>query len=208
MAAGAHFGYPKFTFDRISGHLRSIRNFIFLKFLTKWLLSAILDVRNSLSIAFLAISDQYGILKKFEILDVQKSLLIAFLAISDRSAILDVWNSLSIAILAISDRYRILLVFFGGHFRCPKITFDHISGHFWTIGHIGCPKCTFDDISGHIRSIRILIFFLNFGQNGRRRPFWMSENNFRSQFLPFQIDTQLLFFFNFFDKMAAGGHFG
>ena len=36
--------------------------------------------------------------------------------------------------------------------------------------------------------------FLNFGQNGRRRPFWMSENNFRSQFLPFQIDTQLFFF--------------
>ena len=35
--------------------------------------------------------------------------------------------------------------------------------------------------------------FLNFGQNGRRRPFWMSENNFRSQFLPFQIDTQLFF---------------
>ena len=35
--------------------------------------------------------------------------------------------------------------------------------------------------------------FLNFGQNGRR-PFWMSENNFRSQFLLFQIDTQLFFF--------------
>ena len=32
------------------------------------------------------------------------------------------------------------------------------------------------------------------GQNGHRRPFWMSENNFRSQFLPFQIDTQLFFF--------------
>ena len=97
MAAGAHFGYPKFTFDCISGHFRSIRNFIFLeifyklaavghfgcpkftfdrisrhfrsipnfsffwKFLTKWLPSATLDVRNSLSIAFLAILDQYGI---------------------------------------------------------------------------------------------------------------------------------------------------
>ena len=32
MAAGAHFGCPKFTFDRISGHFRSIRNFFF-KFL-------------------------------------------------------------------------------------------------------------------------------------------------------------------------------
>ena len=53
MAQVGHFGCPKFTFDRISGHFRSIRNF--LKFLTKWLTSAIFDVRNSLSIAFLAI---------------------------------------------------------------------------------------------------------------------------------------------------------
>ena len=52
------------------------------------------------------------------------------------------------------------------------------------------------------------VLFKNFGQNGRRRPFWMSENNFRSQFLPFQIDTQLFFFLKFLDKMAAGGHFG
>ena len=52
------------------------------------------------------------------------------------------------------------------------------------------------------------VLFKKFGQNGRRRPFWMSENNFRSQFLPFQIDTQLFFFLKFLDKMAAGGHFG
>ena len=62
MAAGAHFGCPKFTSDRISGHFRSIRNFYFFwKFLTKWLPSAILDVGNSLSIAFLAIFDQCAI---------------------------------------------------------------------------------------------------------------------------------------------------
>ena len=29
MAAVGHFGCPKFTFDRISGHFRSIRNFFF-----------------------------------------------------------------------------------------------------------------------------------------------------------------------------------
>ena len=52
------------------------------------------------------------------------------------------------------------------------------------------------------------VLFKNFGQNGRRRPFWMSQNNFRSQFLSFQIDTQLFFFLKFLDKMAAGGHFG
>ena len=39
-------------------------------------------------------------------------------------------------------------------------------------------------------------FFFNFGQN-----------NYRSQFLTFQIDTQL-FFLKFLDKMAAGSHFG
>ena len=61
MAVVGHFGCPKFTFDRISGHFRSILNFIFLDIFTKWLPSAILDVRNSLSIAFLGILDQYGI---------------------------------------------------------------------------------------------------------------------------------------------------
>ena len=61
MAAVGHFGCPKFTFDRISGHFRSICNFHFLEILTKWLPSAILDIRNSLSITFLAILDQYGI---------------------------------------------------------------------------------------------------------------------------------------------------
>ena len=30
MAAVGHFGCPKFTFDRISGHFRSIRNFFYL----------------------------------------------------------------------------------------------------------------------------------------------------------------------------------
>ena len=101
---------------------------------------AILDARNSLSLAFLATSDRYATLIFLEffltkwlpsvILDIRNSLSIVFLAISDRLAILDFLDSLSIAILAISDRYRILLVFFGGHFGCPKITFDRNSGHF------------------------------------------------------------------------------
>ena len=55
MAAGAHFGCPKFTFNRISGHFRSIRNFNFffeififvIFFFTKWLPAAILDVENN-----------------------------------------------------------------------------------------------------------------------------------------------------------------
>ena len=32
-----------------------------------------------------------------------------------------------------------------------------------------------------------------FSQNGCRRPFWMTENHFRSHFSPFQINTQFLF---------------
>ena len=60
MAAVGHFGCPRLTFDNISGHFRSIETFLF--YFTKWLPAAILDVRKSLSITFLAISDQYQIL--------------------------------------------------------------------------------------------------------------------------------------------------
>ena len=54
MPSLPHFGWPKITFYRFSRHFRSIRNFIF----TKWLPAAILDDRKSLSIWFFAISDQ------------------------------------------------------------------------------------------------------------------------------------------------------
>ena len=74
-----------------------------------------------------------------------------------------------------------------------------------------------------------------FSQNRRRRPFWMTENNFRSHFSSFQINEQLFIFLQngrrrpfwmtenhfrlqfspfqintqlFFFKMAASGHFG
>ena len=35
MAAVGHFGCPKFTSDRISGHFRSIRHFFFFEFFDK-----------------------------------------------------------------------------------------------------------------------------------------------------------------------------
>ena len=50
MTAVGHFGWLKITFDRISRHCRSIRNFDFVHKM---------DDRKSLSNAFLAISDQY-----------------------------------------------------------------------------------------------------------------------------------------------------
>ena len=93
MAAVGHFGCPKVTFDRISGHFRSIGHFGFLKFTFD---------RNSGH--FRSIQRFIGVFSA-TILDVRKSLSIAFLAISDRSAILDVQNSLSMAFLAISDPY-------------------------------------------------------------------------------------------------------
>ena len=165
-------------------------------------MSAVLDVRNShFLITFLATSDRYGTYIFFG----------KFLRKWLPSVILVVRNSyfwpfqidwpfwisyihFRSQFWPISDRYRIVLFFFGANFGCPKISFDRISGHFWSIGHIGCPKFTFDGISGHFRSIRILIIclkfgqyghfgcpkitfdklFLNFfGQNGRRRPFWI-----------------------------------
>ena len=91
-------------------------------------------------------------------------------------AILDVQKSL----LTISDQYHnfYLCEFFdkmaaGGHFGCPKLTFDGISGNFRSYGkknkfclykmaagaHFVCPKLTFDHISGHFRSIRNFIIF-------------------------------------------------
>ena len=61
MATSGHFGWPKITFDHISRHFRSIRNFYLKKKeITKWLPATILDDRKSLSNAFLAISYQYA----------------------------------------------------------------------------------------------------------------------------------------------------
>ena len=94
---------------------------------------------------------------------------------------------LLIAFLAISDQYATLFLFrnfyfceyfykmpAGGHFRCPKITFGRISGHFRSIRnffkicfckmaavcHFGCPKFTLDHIPGHFRSIQIFLKFV------------------------------------------------
>ena len=56
-------------------------------------------------------------------------------------------------------------------------------------------------IVGKIRNFYLFGILL---QNSLWRPFWMTENHFRSHFSPFQINTQLFFFF----KMAASSHFG
>ena len=119
------------------------------KLLTKWLPSAILDVRNSLSITFLAILDQYATFFVWKCFTKWLP-----------SAIFGYLKFISFAFLANLDKY----------------------GFF--------------------------IFFEKLLQNGRRRPFWKSEIHFLSHFWPFQIDTQLYFFFKYSTKWLPSAIFG
>ena len=205
MAVGAHFGCSKFNFDHISGHFRSICNFFlniynngcrrpfwmseihfrlnfwpfqidkqlyfFLEIFDKMAPSAILDVRNSLSIAFLAILDQYDFCFEF----FYKMAAGGHIGCSKITCISGHFRSighfgcLKFTFNNNSGHFKLIPnFFFGGHFGCPKITFDHISGHFRSIqdlnfllstgGHFGCPKITFDSISGHFRSMQNFFF--------------------------------------------------
>ena len=98
------------------------------------------------------------------------------------AAILDDRKSLSIAFLAISDQYA---TFFFTKWL-PAAILDY--------------PITFDRISRHFRSIHNFFF----SQNDYQRPFWMTENHFRSHFSPFKINMQLFFL----HKMAPSGNFG
>ena len=72
------------------------------------------------------------------------------------------------------------------------------------VGHFGCPNFTFDRISGHFRSIRNFFIFLNFWQNGWRRPFFgYPKFTFDRISGHFRSICKFIFY-----KMAAGGHFG
>ena len=124
MAAVGHFGCPKFTLDHISGYFRSIQIFIF--FLQNGCRWPFWMSENSFRSHFwpFQIDTLYFFLK--------------FLTKWLPSAILDIPNSLWITFLAILDQYRFFFIFFykmaaGGHFGCPKITFDLISIHFTSI---------------------------------------------------------------------------
>ena len=117
----------------------------------------ILDDLKWISIAFLAISDQYSNFIFFilftkwlpaAILDDRKSLLIAFLAISDQYATLILFTKWLPA--AISHHFRSIRNFY---------IFVHKMA---VCGHLGWPKIAFDHISRYFRSIRNFDFFLNF----------------------------------------------
>ena len=144
----------------------NITIFIFVKFFTKWLPSAILDVRNSLWITFLAILDQYRFIFYF----LQNGCRWPF------------WMS--------ENHFR-------SHFFWPfqidtQLYFlCEIFDKMAAVGHFGCPKFTLHHISVHFRSIQIFYFFYIFFTKWLPVAIWMSENHFRSHFWPFQIDMQL-----------------
>ena len=196
MAANGHFGWQKITFDRISRHFGSIRNFffpqngcqwpfwmtenhfwshfsqLFFWFLfTKLLPAAILDDRNHFRSYFspFQINTQLLFFTKWlpaVILDDQRSLLIAF--------------------LTISDKYATLIFFF------TKRLFFYFSQN-------GCWRpfwMTENHFRSHFSPFQINTKLYFFSQNGCRRPFWMTENHFWSHFSPFQINTKLWYFFS------------
>ena len=138
MAAGGYFRSPKITFDHISRHLTSTRNFDF--FSINWLAAAILDDRKSFSIAFLAISDQYATLTFFDFVD--KWLPAAILVTKNhfRSHFLPFQINTQVLFFtkwfpaAILDDRKSLLIAFLAHFRSIRNFFClykmAASGHF------------------------------------------------------------------------------
>ena len=135
------------------------------------LVDILYDWKLVVSIAFLAISDQYATLifftfppRPFWMTEHHFRLHFSLFRINTQLwppvAILDDRKSRSIAFLNISDQYKIKI-------KC----FHKIAD----AGHFGWPKITFDCFSRHFRSIRNLTW-----------PFWMTENHFRLHFTPFQ----------------------
>ena len=217
MAAGGHFGWPKITFDHISRHFRSIRNFIlfdiFLRRATFFLNVHKMATGGHFGwpkITFDRFSRHFRSICNFffRILYTNGWLKITFGHISRHFR--HIRNFISWGLFLQNDR------------RWP----------FWMT------KITFDRIYRHFRSMRNLIFWGLFLQNDRRCPFWMIENHFLSHLSPFQINAQLFFtkwppaailvdrislsialltisdkyaaflFSSFFYKMAASGHIG
>ena len=130
--------------------------FVF-EFFYKMATGAHLDIRNSLSIAFLAISDTCRYATLF------------FSDFFYKKAAVSHFGCLKFTFDRISS-----------HFRSMR-NFDLFLDFFYKMAagaHFGCPKFTFDRISGHFRSIYATFLFRIFLQNSRRWTFWMFENHF------------------------------
>ena len=120
MATGAHFGCPKFTFERISGHFRSICNFNFFLIFDKMtavdhISGHFRSIRNKIIFLIffykMTASAHFGCLK------------FTFNRISGHFRSIRNFN-----FLEIFDKMAAV-----GHFGCPKFNFDSISGHFRSI---------------------------------------------------------------------------
>ena len=155
MATGGHFGWPKITRSHLSSFQINTQHF-FLIFFTNWPPAAILDDRKSLSIALLAILDQYTTFNFFE-----------FCSQNGRRR--PFWMTKNhfqshFSSFQINTQLYFYNIAAGGHFRWPKITFYYFSRHFRSIrnfiykmatcGYFGWPKITFDHFSRHFRSMR------------------------------------------------------
>ena len=202
MAAGGHFGWLKITFDRISRHFRSIRNFNYFHKMAAgghfgWPKITFDRIsRHFRSIRNFDFFSQNGCWRPFWMTENHfwshfspfqiNTQLFFFFTKWLPAAILDDRKSLFIAFLAISYQYATLIFFSqNGCWRPFWITENNFWMHF----------------SPFQINTQLLFYFIFL--NGCRRPFWMTENHFRLHFSPFQINTQL-----FFHKMADNGHFG
>ena len=184
MAAVGRFGCPKFTFDRISGHFRSKR--------FKMAAGAHIGCPK---FTFYRISGHFRSICNFNFLG-------------------NFWYNVCrrpfwISVIHFRSHFWPFQIdtqqlnFLGKFLRkwLPSINteffvveiFDKMAGG----RHLECSKITFNGISGHFRS---------FGHFGCLK-FTFDSNyvNFRSIQIFFPIHTERNFFF---EKMAAGGHFG
>ena len=148
MAAVGHFGCPKLTFDRISGHFRSILNIIY--FFEIFDKVAAVGHFGCPKFTFDRISGHFRWIRNF----------IFFRNFWQNGCRRPFWMS---------------EIHFWWHFWPfqihTELNFFLIFDKMATDGHFGCPNITFDHISGHFSSDVQLFFW----QNGRRRPFWMGR---------------------------------
>ena len=143
---------------------------------TKWLPAAILDDQQSLSIAFLAISDQYA---TFIFYFVHK------MGAGDHFGLPKItFDHISRHFKSIRNFFLFWFCSQNGCRRPFWMTENHFLSHFSPF-QINTQLWLFLKSSFQINT-QLYLFFTKW-------PFWMTENHFWSHFSPFQINTQLFF---------------
>ena len=195
-----HFGWTKITFDRISRHLRSIRNFFF--------------SQNGCWRPFWMTENHFR-----SLFQINTQILFILIFLAQNGCRRPFWMTENHCWSHFSPfKINTQLYFSQNGCRRPFwMTENHFWSHFSPFqinkqlsfnkmaagGHFGWPNITVNRITGHFRSNRSFYFFLFFFQNGRRRPFWMTEHHFWSHYPPFQINTKLFVLFFFKWRPAA-----